>query len=184
MVRLRAHRNESLGGLQRQYKTQDKNSLHSRNRSIFFGPEARTISTNRSPHAQCFEHASIHPPSIRSPSWELERKRVKGDQSFVRATAYERHFRCRAQADLAIFSFGTRSRSSSERACGIGDVRFVFVFCFCFSMFVYQVKTVPHIPLYMTSTYDSKTAVQYHMTPIDNITLRTVQYRTFTGLLL
>ena len=27
-----------------------------------------------------------------------------------------------------------------------------------------EVKTVPHIPLYMTSTYNSKTAVQYHMT--------------------
>ena len=31
-----------------------------------------------------------------------------------------------------------------------------------------QVKTVTHIPLYMTSTYNSKTAVQYHMTPIYN----------------
>ena len=46
-------------------------------------------------------------------------------------------------------------------------------------MFVYQVKTVPHIPLYMTSTYNSKTAVQYRMTPIYNSTLTTVQYRTF-----
>ena len=103
---------------------------------------------------------------------------------FVRATAYERHFRCRAQADLAIFFFGTRSRSSFERACWIGDVRSVFVFCFCFPMFVYQVKTVPHIPLYMTSTYNSKTAVQYHMTPIYNSPLTTVQYRTFTDPLL
>ena len=103
---------------------------------------------------------------------------------FVRAIAYERHYCCRAQADLAIFFFGTRSRSSSERACWIGDVRFVFVFCFCFPMFVYQVKTVPHIPLYMTSTYNSKTAVQYHMTPIYNSTLTTVQYRTSTDPLL
>ena len=76
--------------------------------------------------------------------------------------------------------FGTRSRSSSERAYWIGDVRSVFVFCFCFPMFVYQVKTVPHIPLYMTSTYNSKTAVQYRMTPIYNSTLTTAQYRTFT----
>ena len=82
------------------------------------------------------------------------------------------------------FFFGTRSRSSSERACWIGDVRSVFVFCFYFPMFVYQVETVPHIPLYMTSTYNSKTAVQYHMTPIYNSTLTTVQYRTFTDPLL
>ena len=47
-------------------------------------------------------------------------------------------------------------------------------------MFVYQVKTVPHIPLYMISTYNSKTAVQYRMTPIYSSTLTTVQYRTFT----
>ena len=37
MVRLRAHRNESLRGLQWQYKTQDKNRLHSHNRSFFLG---------------------------------------------------------------------------------------------------------------------------------------------------
>ena len=37
MVSLRAHRNESLRGLQWQHKTQDKNRLHSRNRSIFSG---------------------------------------------------------------------------------------------------------------------------------------------------
>ena len=35
--------NESLGGLRGQYET--KTALHSRNRSFFFGPEARTIST-------------------------------------------------------------------------------------------------------------------------------------------
>ena len=51
-------------------------------------------------------------------------------------------------------------------------------------MFVYQVITVPHIALYMTSTYNSRTAVQYRMTPIYNITLTTVQYRTFTDPLL
>ena len=61
------------GGLRRSGRTavQDslrlKNRLHSRNRSIFFGPEARTISTNQSPLAQLFEHASIYSPSIRSP---------------------------------------------------------------------------------------------------------------------
>ena len=48
------------GALQWQYKRQDKNRLHSRNRSIFFGPEARTISTNRSPLAQVLStHRSI-----------------------------------------------------------------------------------------------------------------------------
>ena len=67
MVRRRVHRNESLGGLQWQYDTQDKNRLHSSNRSIFFGPEARAISTiahdhinNRSPHVQFLStHRSV-----------------------------------------------------------------------------------------------------------------------------
>ena len=40
------------------------------------------------------------------------------------------------------------------------------------------------VPLYMTSTDNSKTAVQYRMTPIYNSTLTTVQYRTFTDPLL
>ena len=88
MVRLRAHRNESLRGLQWQHKTQDKNRLHSRNRSIVFGPEARTISTNRSPLAQIFEHASIYSPSIRSPSWKRKRIRFNGDRSPVRIYLY------------------------------------------------------------------------------------------------
>ena len=139
MVRQRAHRNESLRGLRWQYKTQDKNRLHSRNRSMFFGPEARTISTiaqdyinNRSPHAQflsthrsvCLQFARLHGSSNGSASREIS--------FFVRATAYERHFCCRAQAHLAIFFFGTRSRSSSERACWIGDVRSVLFFAFVF----------------------------------------------------
>ena len=185
MVRLRAHRNESLRGLQWQYKTQDKNRLHSLNRSIVFSGrkqglyqqiDHRTLnffSTHRSIRLQ---FARLHGSSNGRASREI--------RFFVRATAYESHFCCRAQADLAIFFFGTRSRSSSERACWIGDVRSVFVFCCCFLMFVYQVKTVPHISLYMTSTYNSKTAVQYHMTPIYNSTLTTVQYRTFADPLL
>ena len=123
---------------------QDKNRLHSRNRSIFFGPEARTISTIAH-RTLNFEHASICSPS--------QFARLHGSSNgsasreirfFVRATAYERHFRCRAQAHSAIFFFGTRSRSSSERACWIGDVRSVFVFCFCFPMFVYLLKTLPY----------------------------------------
>ena len=89
MVRLLAHRNESLRGLQWQYKTQDKNRLHSRNRSFFFGPDVRTYQQiNRSPHAQCFEHASIYSPSIRSPSWERKRIRFNGDRSPVRFYIY------------------------------------------------------------------------------------------------
>ena len=127
------------------------------------------MSTHRSIRPQ---FARLHGSSNESASREI--------RFFVRATAYERHFCCRAQADLANFFFRTRSRSSSERACWIGDVRSVFVFCLCFPMFVYLLKTVPHMPLYMTSTYNSKTAVQYHMTPIYNNTLTTVQYRTFT----
>ena len=88
MVRLRAHRNESLRGLQWQYKTQDKNRLHSRNRSNFFRAGSKNISTYRSPHAQCFEHASIYSPSIRSPSWKRKRIRFNGDISPVRFYIY------------------------------------------------------------------------------------------------
>ena len=146
MVRRRAHRNESLGGLQWQYKT--KSALHSRNRSFFFGTEARTISTNRSPHAQFLStHRSIRLQFAHlhgSSNGSASRKII----FFVRATAYERHFRCRAQADLAIFFFGTQSRSSSERACWIGDVRSVFVCCSCFPMCCVPTKnsTVLHLP--------------------------------------
>ena len=79
---------------------------------------------------------------------------------FVRATACERHFCCRAQAQLGIFFFGTRSRSSSERACWIVDVRSVFVFCFCFPMFVYLLITVPYC------TYPSRVkSLQYIRRP-------------------
>ena len=96
--------------------------------------------------------------------------------------------------------FGTRSRSSYERACWIGDFRFVFVFVFSclytklqnntvlliqYCSYHLPLKTVPYcsyptktkinnsttVPLYMTSTYNSKTAVQYHMTPIFNSTV-------------
>ena len=110
-------------------------------------------------------------------------------------------------------NFGTRSRSSYERACWIGDFRFVFVFVFsCLytklknnTVLLIQncsyhlpLKTVPYcsyptntkindsttLPLYMTSTYNSKTAVQYRMTPTYNSTLTTVQYPTFTDPLL
>ena len=135
MVRLRAHRNESLRGLKWQYKTQDKNRLHSRNRSTFFGPEARTISTNRSPHAQFFEHASIYSPSSRSPSWERKPIRFNGDRSPVRFYIY----------------YGALDHSSNlERdharamKCWNGDFRFVFVFRFCFLMFVYQAKIMQY----------------------------------------
>ena len=88
MVRLRAHRNESLGGLQWQYKIQDKNRLHSRNRSIFFWPEIWTIINNRSPCAQASEYESIC-----SPSWELE---------FISTIAH-RTFNFGARTDLFAF---------------------------------------------------------------------------------
>ena len=110
-------------------------------------------------------------------------------------------------------NFGTRSRSSYERACWIGDFRFVFVLVFSglytklknntvlliqYCSYHLPLKTVPYssyptntkinnittVSLYMTSTYNSKTAVQYRMTPIYNSTLTTVQYRTFTDPLL
>ena len=151
MVRLRAHRNESLGGLQWQYKTQDKNRLHSRNRSILGGPEARAISTiaqdyinNRSTHAQFFsthrsvrlQFARLHGSSNGSASREIR---------FLYARPRMRDiFAAELKLTWHFFFLGRRSRSSFERACWIGDVRSVFVFCFCFPMFVYLLKTVPY----------------------------------------
>ena len=111
------------------------------------------------------------------------RRQGRSDFSYARPRMRD-IFAAELRLNSAIFFSGTRSRSSSERACWIGDVRSVFVFCFCFPMSVYQVKTVPQIPLYMTSTYKRKTAVQYRMTPIYNSTLTTAQYRTFTDPLL
>ena len=91
MVRLRAHWNVSLRGLQWQYKTQDKNRLHSRNRSIFFSGRKQALYQQIDHRTlNCFEHASIYSPSIRSPSWERKRIRFNGDRSPVRFyTFYE-----------------------------------------------------------------------------------------------
>ena len=151
MVRQRAHRNESVGGLQWQYKTQDKNRLHSRNRSIFFWPEARAISTiaqdyinNRSPHAQFLstqrsvrlQFARLHESSNGSASREIR---------FLYARPRMRDiFSAELRLAWQLFVLGTRSRSSSERGSWIGNVRSVFVFCFYFPMFVYLLKTVPY----------------------------------------
>ena len=151
MVRQRAHRNKSLGGLQWQYKTQDKNRLHSRNRSIFFGPEAKAISTiaqdyinNRSPHAQFLsthrsvrlQFARLHGSSNGSESREIIFVYVRPRMRDI--------FAAELRLTWQFFFLETRSRSSPERACWIGDVRSVFVFCFCFPTFVYLLKTVPY----------------------------------------
>ena len=69
-------------------------------------------------------------------------------------------FAAELRLNSAFFFFGTRSRSSSERACWIVDVRSVFVFCFCFPMFVYLLKTVPYC------TYPSRVkSLQYIRRP-------------------
>ena len=91
MIRQRAHRNESLGGLRGQYKT--KNALHSRNRSIFSGRKLGLYQQSLTARS-IFEHASICSPSqfahlhgkhfcidlfaftIRSPAWETAPKIV------------------------------------------------------------------------------------------------------------
>ena len=53
------------GALQWQYKRQDKSHLHSRNRSIFFGPEIWGYTNIRSPLSNT--HRSVSPSF--SPSW-------------------------------------------------------------------------------------------------------------------
>ena len=130
---------------------------------------AQDYINNRSPHTQFLsthrsvrlQFAHLHGSSNGNASREI--------RFFVRATAYERHFRCRAQAHLANVFFGTRSRSSSERACWTGDVRSVFVFCFCFPMFVYLLKTVPYCTYPLASNQYSR--------PLKDPKLK--QYRTY-----
>ena len=88
-----------------------------------------------------FEHASICPPLIRSPSWELERKRVKGDQIFVRATAYERHFRCRAQAHLTnVFSLERDHARALNELAGLGTFALFLFFAFVFPCLCTKLK--------------------------------------------
>ena len=70
-----------------------------------------------------------------------------GTRFSVRATAYERHFRCRASAHSSIF--GTSSRSSYERACWLE----IFVSNFFLVLHgSYQVKTVPYCTYMITFT--------------------------------
>ena len=142
MVRQRAHRNESLGGLRGQYKTKTA-CTHAIDQ--FFSDRKLELYQQSLTARSIFEHALICSPSQfarlhGSSNGSASRKII----FFVRVTAYERHFRGRAQAHSAIFSFGTRLCSSSERACWVGDVRSVFVFCVCFPMFVYLLKIVPY----------------------------------------
>ena len=86
--------------------------------------------------------------SNRPPSWEtidyffeqkIERKRINGDQIFVRATAYERHFRCRASAHSSIFFWNVIALGAMSE---LADWRFSFRFRFrfFFFMFLYQAK--------------------------------------------
>ena len=113
------------GALQWQYERQDKNRLHSRNRSIFFGPEARTISTNRSPLAQSFEHASIYSPSIRSPHGSANR--YASMETYLMFALYL------LRSIGSLEQFGTRPRSSYERACQDRGRSFRFCFLLLFS---------------------------------------------------
>ena len=186
MVRLRAHRNGSLRGLHWQHKTQDKNRLHSRNRSIFL----RAGNLGLYQHSiAALEHAPIRFAFI------LVFMGAQTDTLQWRQISCSPLYLLRSIGSLE--QFGKRSRSSYERACWIGDFRFVFVFVFSclytklknntvlliqYCSYHLPLKTVPYcsyptntkinnsttVPLYTTSTYNSKTAVQYHMTPIFN----------------
>ena len=126
MVRC-AHRNESLRGLQWQYKTQDKNRLHS---SKDYINKTITARSNFGARIDLFAFNSLA---------------FMGAQT---DTLQWGHISCLLLYLLrsigSLEQFRTRSRSSYERACWIGDVRFIFVFCFCFLMFVYQAKIIQY----------------------------------------
>ena len=130
MVRLRAHRNGSLRGLHWQHKTQDKNRLHSRNRSILF-------------RAGNLGYTNIHSPlSSTHRSIRLQFARRMGAQT---DTLQWRHISCSLYIYYGASDPSSNLKRDHARAMNelarIGDVRSVFVFCFCFPMFVYQVKT-------------------------------------------
>ena len=132
MVRLRAHRNESLRGLQWQYKVQDKNRLHSRNRSIVSRAGSKDY-INKSITARSIFLARIDLFAFNSLAF-------MGAQTNTLQWGCSLLYLLRSIGSLE--QFGTRSRSSYERACWIGNFRFVFVFRFCSLMFVYQAKMV------------------------------------------
>ena len=155
------------------------------------------------------EHASIISPSIRSPHGS-----ANGYASMETYLLFALYL---LRASDRSSNFGTRSRSSYERAA---ELKTFVTFLSSCCQAVYQVKkkkystanySIAHttkkqyhtalnststkinnsttVPLYIfltatTSTYNSKTAVQYRMTPIYNSTLTTVQYRRFTDPLL
>ena len=179
MVRLRAHRNESLGGLQWQYKTQDKNRLHSSNRSFFFGPEIWGYTNIRSPLSST--HRSVSP--LFSPSWERKRIRFNGARSPVCFYIYY------GASDHSSNLERDHARAMNELA---GLETFVS-FCFRFLMFVYQVKkqystanTVLLLPLTTKNSTllllpnQHKNKQQYNSIIIHDLKLTTVkqQYST------
>ena len=137
MVRLRAHRNKSLRGLQWQYKTQDKNRLHTRNR----------YKKNRAGSKDYINK------SITARTTVLARIDLFAFNSLVfmgaqTDTLQWGQISCSLLHLLrsigSLEQFRTRSRSSYERAYWIGDFRFVFVFRFSFLMFVYQAKIIQY----------------------------------------
>ena len=179
------------GGLRRSGRTSVQDSLRLKNRLFFFRAEKLSL------YQQIDRRSRARTDPFRL---ILTFMGVQTD------TLQWRHISC----SLYIYygasdrsgNFGTRSRSSYERACWIGDFRFVFVFVFSglytklknntvlliqYCSYHLPPKTVPYcsypintkinnsttVPLYMTSTYNSKTAVQYRMTPIYNSTLTT-----------
>ena len=154
------------GGLQRSRRTAVQDNLRLKNAAekpiiIFFGPENSHYINIRPPHTAHFlsTHRSVRLHNSLTcmgnrTDFCIDLIAFMGDQT---DTLQWGQISCSLLYLLRsigpLEQFGTRSRSSYERACWIGDFRFVFVFCFCFPMFVYQVKRVPHIPLYRTYHY-------------------------------
>ena len=145
MVRQRAHRSESLGGPS-SGSTRDKTKI------VFF-------------RAGNLGYTNIRPPlSSTHRSIRLQFARRMGAQT---DTLQWRHIFC----SLCIYygasdrsgNFGTRSRSSYERACWIGDFRFVFVFVFSGLYTKLKNNTVLLIQ-YCSYHLPLKTVQQYHFT--------------------
>ena len=127
----------------------------------FFRAGSKNISTYRSPHAQCFEHASIYSPSIRSPSWERKRIRFNGDISPVHFYIYN------GASDHSSNLERDHARAMNELAGSETFVSFLFfVFissCLCTKLKQYSTAfTTNHLKTVPYCTHPSRVkSVQY-----------------------
>ena len=168
------------GGLRRSGRTSVQDKLAAEKPIICFsGRKTRTISTfaRRSrARIDLFAFNSLA-------AWERKRIRFNGDISPVRFISTTEHRIARAILER------DRAGAMNELAGLETFVSFLHflplkIVPYCSYPTNTKINKTTTVPLYMTSTYNSKTAVQYRMTPIYNSTLTTVQYRTFTDPLL